>query len=127
MALSNIMTGALLSADTSRQIANVQHAVRKQMDGHAGVLDAEIKLDSARGRTFRSNNKYAVCGERRFEEGIPGRSGSSESRKGCRKEKSRESCREYAILNKRGKGGSLLLLMTDISSTMNVRIILAMM
>ena len=39
---------------------------------YAGVLDAEIKLDSARGRTFRSNNKYAVCGERRPEEGIPG-------------------------------------------------------
>ena len=38
MALSNIMTGALLSADTSRQIANVQHAVRKQMDGHAGKI-----------------------------------------------------------------------------------------
>ena len=60
MALSSIMTGALLSANTSRQIAHVQHATKKQMDGHAGVLDAEIKLDSARGRTFRSNNKYAV-------------------------------------------------------------------
>ena len=52
MALSSIMTGALLSANTSRQIAHVQHATKKQMDGHAGVLDAEIKLDSARGRTF---------------------------------------------------------------------------
>ena len=49
MALSSIMTGALLSANTSRQIAHVQHATKKQMDGHAGVLDAEIKLDSARG------------------------------------------------------------------------------
>ena len=27
----------------------MQHATKKQMDGHAGVLDAEIKLDSARG------------------------------------------------------------------------------
>lgn len=49
MALSSIMTGALLSANTSRQIAHVQHATKKQMDGHAGVLDAEIKLDGARG------------------------------------------------------------------------------
>ena len=40
MALSSIMTGALLSANTSRQIAHVQHATKKQMDGHAGVLDA---------------------------------------------------------------------------------------
>ena len=49
MALSSIMTGALFSANTSRQIAHVQHATKRQMDGHAGVLDAEIKLDSARG------------------------------------------------------------------------------
>ncbi|MCR5320571.1 MAG: hypothetical protein K6E48_05130, partial [Lachnospiraceae bacterium] len=38
-----------LSANASRQIAHVQHATKRQMDGHAGVLDAEIKLDSARG------------------------------------------------------------------------------
>ena len=49
MALSSIMTGALLSANTSRKIAHVQHATKKQMDGHAGVLEAEIKLDSASG------------------------------------------------------------------------------
>ncbi len=49
MALSSIMTGALLSANASKQIAHVQHATKKQMDGHAGVLNAEIKLDSARG------------------------------------------------------------------------------
>ena len=49
MALSSIMTGALLSANASRQIAHVQHAAKNQMDGHAGVLDAEIKLDSGRG------------------------------------------------------------------------------
>ena len=49
MALSSIMTGALLSANTSRQIAHVQHAAKKEMDGHAGVLAAEIKLDGARG------------------------------------------------------------------------------
>ena len=49
MALSSIMTRSLLSANTSRQIAHVQHGVKKQMDGHAGVLDAEIKMDGARG------------------------------------------------------------------------------
>ena len=49
MAFSSIMTGALLSADTSRQIAHVQSAVKTRMDGQAGVLDAEIKLDSTRG------------------------------------------------------------------------------
>ena len=49
MALSSIMTGALLSANTSRQMAHVQSAVKSRMDGHAGVLDSEIKLDSARG------------------------------------------------------------------------------
>ena len=49
MALSSIMTGALLSANTSRQIAHVQSAVKSRMDGHASVLDSEIKLDSARG------------------------------------------------------------------------------
>ncbi len=49
MALSSIMTQSLLSANTSRQIAHVQHATRKQLDGQAGVLEAEIKLDGARG------------------------------------------------------------------------------
>lgn len=49
MALSSIMTRSLLSANTSRQIAHVQQGVKKQMDGHAGVLEAEIKLDGARG------------------------------------------------------------------------------
>ena len=49
MALSSIMTQSLLAANTSRQIAHVQQGVKKQMDGHAGVLEAEIKLDGARG------------------------------------------------------------------------------
>ena len=49
MALSSIMTQSLLSANTSRQIARVQQNAKNQMDGHAGVLDAEIKLDGGRG------------------------------------------------------------------------------
>ena len=49
MAFTNIMTQSLLSANTSIKIARVQQGAKNQMDGHAGVLDAEIKLDSARG------------------------------------------------------------------------------
>ena len=49
MALSSIMTKSLLSANTAKQIAHVQHVAKKEMDGYAGVLDAEIKLDGARG------------------------------------------------------------------------------
>ena len=49
MAFTNIMTQSLLSANASMQIARVQQGAKNQMDGHAGVLDAEIKLDSARG------------------------------------------------------------------------------
>ena len=49
MALSGIMTTSLLSANNSMKIARVQQGAKNQMDGHAGVLDAEIKLDNARG------------------------------------------------------------------------------
>ena len=49
MAITNIMTQSLISANTSMQIARVQHGAKKEMDGHAGVLDAEIKQDEARG------------------------------------------------------------------------------
>ena len=49
MSFTNIMTQSLLSANTSMKIARVQQGAKNQMDGHAGVLDAEIKLDSARG------------------------------------------------------------------------------
>ena len=50
MAFTNIMTQSLLSANTSRQMAHVQKSVKTSMDGHAGVLDSEIKMDSARGQ-----------------------------------------------------------------------------
>lgn len=40
---------ALLSADASMKQAGVHGSVAKEMDGKANVLEAEIKLDSARG------------------------------------------------------------------------------
>ena len=49
MALSSIMTQSLLSANTLRRNANVQLNAKNRMDGHAEVLETEIKLDGARG------------------------------------------------------------------------------
>ena len=40
---------AIISADSSMNQARVQGAVKSQMEGKAGVLEAEIKIDSARG------------------------------------------------------------------------------
>ncbi len=57
MALSGIMTTSLLSANNSMKIARVQQGSKIQMDGHAGVLDAEIKLDSARGGEVRKKQE----------------------------------------------------------------------
>lgn len=49
MGLTNVMSRSLLSASMSMKTAKLQHGVKKQMDGRAGVLEAEIKLDSGRG------------------------------------------------------------------------------
>ena len=49
MALSNVMTRSLISAGSSMKQVKAQHAIKSQMDGKAGVLEAEIKLDSGRG------------------------------------------------------------------------------
>ena len=49
MGLTNVMSRSLLSAQMSMKTAKLQHGVKKQMDGRAGVLEAEIKLDSGRG------------------------------------------------------------------------------
>lgn len=87
MALSNIMTGALLSADTSRQIANVQHAVRKQMDGHAGKI---WKLRELK-RLPKRKKQRKLPGRRKPKKII------------CTPyDKDNTYSREYAILNKRG-------------------------
>ncbi|WP_051538127.1 hypothetical protein [Butyrivibrio proteoclasticus] len=49
MALSKVMTRSLISASSSMKQVKAQHAIKSQMDGKAGVLEAEIKLDSGRG------------------------------------------------------------------------------
>ncbi|MCR4740852.1 MAG: hypothetical protein K5886_11425 [Lachnospiraceae bacterium] len=49
MAITNIMTASLLSADNSVKMAMIQHGTKNSMDGQAGILKAEIKLDSGRG------------------------------------------------------------------------------
>ena len=49
MGLTNVMSRSLLSAQMSMKTAKLQHGVKKQMDGRAGVLESEIKLDSGRG------------------------------------------------------------------------------
>ena len=47
--MSSASMQAIISADSSMNQARVQGAVKSQMDGKAGVLEAEIKIDSARG------------------------------------------------------------------------------
>lgn len=47
--MSSASMQAIISADSSMNQARVQGAVKSQMEGKAGVLEAEIKIDSARG------------------------------------------------------------------------------
>lgn len=47
--LSQASTTAIISADAVMSQAQVQGSVATRMEGRAGVLEAEIKLDSARG------------------------------------------------------------------------------
>ena len=47
--VSSASMQAIISADSSMNQARVQGAVKSQMEGKAGVLEAEIKIDSARG------------------------------------------------------------------------------
>ena len=49
MALSNVMTKSLISASSSMKQVRAQHAIKSQMEGKAGVLEAEIKQDSNTG------------------------------------------------------------------------------
>ncbi|MCM1326723.1 MAG: FlxA-like family protein [Lachnoclostridium sp.] len=47
--LSQTSMTAIISADSSMKQAKVQGSVATKMEGRAGVLESEIKLDSARG------------------------------------------------------------------------------
>ena len=47
--LSQVSMKAMISADSAMAQAKVQGSVANKMDGRAGVLEAEIKLDMARG------------------------------------------------------------------------------
>ena len=67
-AASKNMTGfsqagmeALISADTAGKQASVQGSVANKMEGRAGVIEAEMKLDSARNGS--SGNKQAELDE----------------------------------------------------------------
>ena len=112
MAFTNIMTQSLLSANTSMKIARVQQGAKNQMDGHVGVLDAEIKLDSARGGDVKKKQEELEETKKKASEleastvntlstanddlkkSRKGRPGSQESGKGGRKKESRKSRRE---------------------------------
>lgn len=48
---------AMISADTSLKMADVRGSVATRMEGKAGVLEAEIKLDAARGGDVRKKQE----------------------------------------------------------------------
>lgn len=47
--LSQVSMQAMISADSSRKQANLQGSIAAQMEGRAGVLESEIKMDKSRG------------------------------------------------------------------------------
>ena len=47
--LSQASMKAMISADTAMSTARIQSSVRTKMEGKAGILESEIKLDGARG------------------------------------------------------------------------------
>lgn len=49
MAISNAMSTSLISASSSMKMVRTQQGTKKQMEGKAGVLKAEINLDGGRG------------------------------------------------------------------------------
>lgn len=55
--LSQASMKAIMSADSAMAQAQVQGSVASQMEGKAGVLEAEIKLDSARGGNIEAKKE----------------------------------------------------------------------
>ena len=55
--LSQASMTAIISADSAMAQAQVQDSVATKMEGRAGVLESEIKLDSARGGTVEKKQE----------------------------------------------------------------------
>ena len=68
MALTNVMTQSLISASTSMKQIQLQQGVKKQMDGKAGVLDAEIKRDEASGADTTKKKEELAETQKRSED-----------------------------------------------------------
>ena len=61
MAISNVMTNSIVSASSAMKQIKAQQGIKKQMEGKAGVLMAEIKQDSGRGGdTAKKEEELAV-------------------------------------------------------------------
>ncbi len=50
MAITNVMSRSLMSASSSMKMARIQNHVKKQMEGRAGVLEAEIKQEGGKDK-----------------------------------------------------------------------------
>lgn len=65
MAISNVMSQSLINAKSSMKMARVQSNAKKQMDGKANVLKAEIKQDKSSGTDVkRKEEELAVTEEK---------------------------------------------------------------
>lgn len=61
---------AMLSADASMKQAKVQGRMAVQMDGKAGVLEAEIKLDSSRGMSAERKEEELADTQQKAQEAL---------------------------------------------------------
>ena len=66
--ISQASMTAMISADTSMKMANVQGSVAAGMEGKAGVLEAEIKLDASRGGDVRKKQEELADVTKKAEE-----------------------------------------------------------
>ena len=66
--MSNAGMKALISADTSMDQVKIQGAAKGQAEGKAGVLKAEIKLDSGRGGDTRKKEEELAKTEEKVNE-----------------------------------------------------------
>ena len=66
--ISQASMTAMISADTSMKMADVQGSVATRMEGKAGVLEAEIKLDASRGGDVRKKQEELADVTKKAEE-----------------------------------------------------------